>query len=93
MEDYPNHNPKDEDLIEGAGVTVGEMQAVARRQLAGSIAAGILVVAVAAVLVLRSGHVAAPNYASAHNGVRPPIFVRSSDHVVAAAKHKIEEPY
>jgi hypothetical protein len=40
--------------IEGVGLTIGEVQAVARRQLVGSIVAAVLVITVAGVVALRS---------------------------------------
>jgi hypothetical protein len=77
--------------IEGFGLTVSEVQAVARRQLAGSIVAGILIVAVAAVFGLRSVHTS-PIYTTAHSGVHQPEFVHPTDHVIAAGKRIIEAP-
>jgi hypothetical protein len=78
--------------IEGLGLTVSEVQAVARRQLAGSIVAGILIVAVAAVFGLRSVQHLSPNYTTAHSGVHQPEFVHPTDHVIAAGNRKIEPP-
>jgi hypothetical protein len=77
--------------IEGFGLTVSEVQAIARRQLAGSIVAGILIVAVAAVFGLRSVHTS-PIYTAAHSGVQQPELVHPTDHVIAAGKRIIEAP-
>jgi hypothetical protein len=79
--------------IEGFALSVSEVRAMARRQLTGSTIAGILVVAVAAVVGLRSAeHSASPRYATAHNGVQQPTFVAPPDHILAASKLKIDAP-
>ena len=78
--------------IEGFGLTIGEIQAVARRQLAGSVVVAILVLSVAAVIALRSNQLSEPTYTTAHSGVQQPVFVTPSDHIIAAAKRKIEAP-
>jgi hypothetical protein len=78
--------------IEGLGLTVGEVRAVARRQFAGSIVAGSLVVAVAAVIGLSSVPYSPANYTTARAGAQQPIFIAPSDHVVASIKRKIEAP-
>jgi hypothetical protein len=82
-----------EDVIEGVGITVGAMQAVARRQLAGSVVVAIIVAAFAVMAALRPGHYdAAYTTARALPGVQQPILVTPSDHVVAAAKRGVEVP-
>jgi hypothetical protein len=43
---------KGDDVIESVGLTVGEMQEVARRQLRASLAAAVLIAVVAALLAL-----------------------------------------
>ena len=84
-----------ESPLRGFGLTVSEMRAVARRQLAGSVVVAIFVLAIAAVLGIRSNQVSEPRYETAHSGTRgtrQPIFVTPSDRVIAAVKHKIGGP-
>lgn len=82
----------EENAIEGVGLTISEMQGVARRQLAGSLVVGLLILAVAAGLALRSNRVAEPRYSVAHGAAQQPVFVTPSRHVIAATKHEIETP-
>jgi hypothetical protein len=72
-------------------VDVSEMQTMARRQLAGSIVVGVLVLAVASLIGLRSTHSPAP-ITTAHSGVQQPVFVSPSAHMVASTKQRIETP-
>jgi hypothetical protein len=83
-----------DDTIEGVGLTIGEMQAVARRQLVGSVVVAILVVTVAGLVALRSTHLAGPNYTTAHNirGVQQPSFLTPSEHLIATTKRAAEVP-
>jgi hypothetical protein len=68
-----------------------EIRAVARRQLVGSIVAGILVVVFASLNFLSSMH--SPAFiASAHGGVQRPVFVTPSEHIVASVKQKLKRP-
>jgi len=82
----------EEMAIEGLGLTISEMQGVARRQLAGSLVVGLLILAIAAGLALRSNRVAEPSYSVAHGAAQQPIFVTPSRHVIAATRHEIETP-
>jgi hypothetical protein len=83
-----------DDTIDGVGLTVGAMQAVARRQLVGSVVVAILVATVAGVVALRSTHLAEPTFATAHNvrGVQQPTFVTPPEHLIAATKRALEVP-
>jgi hypothetical protein len=72
-------------------MSVGEIRAVARRQLGGSIVAGILVVAFASLSYLSSTH-SSTFVAIAHKGVRQPVFVAPSEHIIASVKQRIETP-
>jgi hypothetical protein len=72
-------------------MSIGEIRAVARRQLAGSIVAGILVVAVASLISLSSIN-PSTLAENAHSGVQQPIFVPPSDHIIASERQKIETP-
>jgi hypothetical protein len=78
--------------IEGLGLSVSEVRAVARRQLTGSIFAGILVIAVTAVIGLRQAPNSMPEAMAASHGVQQPVFAGPPGHVVASLKHKIEAP-
>ncbi|HLW92551.1 MAG TPA: hypothetical protein VKS78_14800 [Roseiarcus sp.] len=82
-----------DDVIEGVGITVGAMQGVARRQLAGSIVVAMLVAAVAAMTTMSSAR-HETGYATARYApvVQQPTFVASPDRVVAAAKRQTELP-
>jgi hypothetical protein len=83
-----------DDMIEGLGLTIGEMQAVARRQFVGSLVVAILVLAVSSLAVLRSNHLTGPHYAIAHNirGVQQPSLAAPSEHLTATAKRAAEVP-
>jgi hypothetical protein len=72
-------------------VDAAEMRGVARRQLKASIVVGILVIAVASLIALRS----TPSLTvltTAHSGVQQPVFVSPPDHMIASAKRRIETP-
>jgi hypothetical protein len=73
--------------IEGLGLSIGEIRAVARRQLVGSFVVAILVLTIAGFVALRSNHLPRRDYASEHNirGVLPPTFVTPSEHQIGAA--------
>jgi hypothetical protein len=93
VEDYPNHGPKDEDLIVGGGVTSDEMQAVARHQLVGSIAVAALVVAIAGLTAVRPVQKEAafmPSHAIAV--VRQPILATPPGHNIVAVKNAATTP-
>jgi hypothetical protein len=82
-----------EDVIDGVGITVGEMRAVARRQLAGSIVVAILVAAVAGLAALKPTSLegaSAPLHelTVVHQPTLAPPFARD----VAAAKNTSETP-
>jgi hypothetical protein len=83
-----------DDAIDGVGLTIGAMQAVARRQLVGSVVVAILVATVAGVVALRSTDLAAPSFATAHNirGVQQPTFVTPPEHLIATTKRAVEVP-
>jgi hypothetical protein len=71
--------------------SVGETRMVARRQFIGSVIAGILVVAVVALLALRPAHVS--TFATTtHSGVQQAVFVAPPVHMIASAKRVIETP-
>jgi hypothetical protein len=84
--------PIGDDVIEGLGLTLTEMRAVARRQLAGSIVAGVLVVAAAALVGLCSMGRSSPDYTAAKSGVQQPEFVQATDRLVAGRRRAIELP-
>ncbi len=85
-------DPAEETAIEGLGLTISEIQGLARRQLAGSLVVGLFVLAVAAGLALRSDRIAEPRYGLAGGAVQQPTFMTPSRHVIAATKHEIETP-
>jgi len=87
LEEIPTDTSYSIDSIEGLGLSVDEIRAVARRQLVGSFVVAILVLMVAGVVALRSNHLPRRDYASEHNirGVRPPTFVTPSEHQIGAA--------
>ena len=83
---------RDRDVIEGVGLTVGAMQAVARRQLAGSMIVAALIFAMAIPTATRSSHGDSnvpKHYAGA---VQQPILTTPPERVVAAAKRETEVP-
>ena len=73
-----------QDQIQGFGLTVSELRALARRQFVGSIVAGCIVVAIAALIGFRSH--ASTLVATAHNRVQQPVFVSRTDHFLAEFK-------
>jgi hypothetical protein len=83
---------RSEDVIGGVGIWVGAMQSVARRQVAGSVVAFVLIVT-AAGTALRSSH-EDETYpmARAIRGVQQPAFVTSADGFTLAVKSKIQVP-
>lgn len=81
--DYPEQDP-----IQGFGLTVSEMRIVARRQFVGSVVAGSLVVAIAALIGFRSH--SSMLVVTAHKSVEQPVFVAPPDHVIAEFKLKRE---
>lgn len=82
---------REEDPVEGFGMTIGAMQSAARRQLVGSVVVAVLVVAAATLVALRPTH--SDVYASARqfHGAQQPIFAAPAAHL-AAVKHEIELP-
>jgi hypothetical protein len=64
-----------EGVIDGVGVTVHEMQEIARRQLFGSIVAGILVASVASLVALHPS---------------PPETALKSTHTISLVRHSAE---
>jgi hypothetical protein len=82
-----------DDMIQGFGLTIGEVQAVARRQFVGSVVVAFLVVTVAGFVAL---WLCTPpmlrDYATAHEsrGVQQPAFVMSSDRLIATTKRATE---
>jgi hypothetical protein len=85
---------KHDDTIDGVGLTVGAMQAVARRQLVGSVVVAVVVATIAGVVALRSTHLGEPTFLTAHNvrGVQQPTFVTLPEHLIAATKRALEVP-
>lgn len=81
----------EESVVPGTGLSVGALQSVARRQLAGSIVVAIGVVAVAALTALQPGHLTA-NATPSHNFaiVQQPSLV--TQHIAASKQHQIELP-
>ena len=93
VKDFPFDTVQREEVIDGVGITVGEMQAVARRQLVASIVVAILVAAVAGLAALRpaSREVA---FAPLHelSVVRQAALAPTLARDVAAAKYTNETP-
>jgi hypothetical protein len=83
-----------DDMIEGLGLTIGEMRAVAHRQFVGSVVVAILVLTVSGLAALRSNHPTGPNYAIAHKirGVQQLSFVAPSERLTATMKRTAEVP-
>jgi hypothetical protein len=86
-------DPARDEIIGGVGISIGSMQSVARRQLAGSIVAAAAIVAFATLTAVRSERLD-PSYttAHAHRGVQQPSFATTPSHLLAAAKHQVETP-
>jgi hypothetical protein len=85
---------RNEGEIEGFGVTISAMRAVARRQLVGAFAVAVVVVAVAGLIAAHSAR-RDLSYATAHvvrGGVQQPTFVTPSDQVIAAVKRTTKMP-
>jgi hypothetical protein len=73
-------------------VDVSEARVMARRQLTGSIVAGILVLAVATLVGLRPASHSPVVAVAAHGGVQQPLIIAPSDHMIASAKRRMETP-
>ena len=82
---------QNEYAVHGFGLSVRELESAARHQFAGSLVVGVLLSAFA-LIGLHSMHDHEPRYTTARKGVQQPVFVASSEHIVAAAKRKIETP-
>lgn len=82
-----------DNLINGLGLSVDEVRAVARRQLAGSVAAACLIVAAATLAALRPVHHEAL-YAASHSFpvAQQPAFATPPHHRLAAVKGGAEVP-
>jgi hypothetical protein len=82
-----------EEEIEGLGITVEAMQAVARRQFVGSFIVAMFVVGAAGLTASRSTYQnLSETTAQTARSVQQPTFAAPRDHVVAAAKRTIETP-
>jgi hypothetical protein len=82
-----------EEEIEGLGITVEAMQAVARRQFVGSFIVAVFVVGVAGLMASRPTHQDfSEATAQTARSVQQPTFAAPRDHVVAAVKRTIETP-
>jgi pilus assembly protein Flp/PilA len=95
-ENIPFHDPNvvgDEEVIDKGRLSVGEMQGVARRQLVGSVAVAILVVAVAALTAMRPASRDA-TFPPAHRVtfIQQPAFMTPPGRHAAAAKYELEVP-
>ena len=78
-------------VVPGTGLSVGGLQSVARRQLAGSIIVAIGIVAVATLTALQPAHLTT-NATPSHNFaiVQQPSLV--TQHFAASKQHQIELP-
>ena len=83
---------RDEDVIGGVGIRIDEMRSVAHRQLVGSVAVAILILALTGLAALHPGGRNVEYAIVAHRDVQQPTFVRPSDHLAATIKRKTETP-
>ena len=85
--------PRDEETIQGFGVTFEEMRAAARRQFVGSIVVAVLVLAAAGLTAVRTGHgYGASASVPAFHTAKAPVLEATGEHIATAVKHTIELP-